>query len=95
MPNLSGKMIRADPATSVFTQPAATSPMPLDTEDDTGEFVIGILLSREAMLGKRILGAVAYRTHAEIISKFLDVEPEAAKAIEISHAMFKTGLGYA
>jgi len=70
-----------------------TTPVPLlDTADDTGKFVKGILLNREKTLGKRIYGATDYYTLAEIVQQFKEVFPEAGKAAknaEIPHEVFK------
>jgi hypothetical protein len=98
MSNLPGGMIRSNPDGSmVLGLPIpTTSPMPLlDTEDDTGKFVKGILLHREETLGKQILGAWKYLTPAEIVEEVEDVFPESAKgikAVEIPHGVFKDAL---
>ena len=78
--------------------PVPTSaPVPLlATVEDTGKFVKGILLNREKVLGKRIYGATAYYSVAEIAKEFQEVFPQAgktAKAVELPNEVFKSGLG--
>jgi hypothetical protein len=67
--------------------------MPLiDTETDTGKFVKGILLNREKVLGKQILGATDYYTPTQIIETFKAAKPTDSKdavAIEIPGEVFK------
>ncbi|KAE8152729.1 hypothetical protein BDV25DRAFT_54909 [Aspergillus avenaceus] len=69
------------------------APIPLfATEFDTGKFVKGIYLNRDATLGKRIYGATNYATPAEMVRGFQKVFPEAgknAKFNQISHEAFK------
>ncbi len=96
MSNLPGKMFRPNPQTNEYTLALpipVTSPMPLlDTEDDTGKFVKGILLNREKTLGKRIFGATAYYTPEQIVEEFKALKPEAskgAKAVQVPHEVFK------
>jgi uncharacterized protein YbjT (DUF2867 family) len=96
MSNLPGKMLRQLPPNNDWTLglPIPTSsPVPLlDTADDTGKFVKGILLNREKALGKRIYGATDYYTVAEIVKEFQEQYPEAgktAKAVELPHEVFK------
>jgi len=67
----------------------------LDTADDTGKFVKGILVNREKALGKRIYGATDYYTMDEIIEAFKEDFPEAgktAKAVSLPHEVFKGAL---
>ena len=96
MSNLPGKMLRQLPPNNAWTLglPIPTSsPVPLlDTAEDTGKFVKGILLNREKALGKRIYGATAYYTVQEIVDQFKATFPEAgkdAKAVELPHGVFK------
>jgi len=100
MSNLPGGMFRQAPPANTWTLglPIPTnSPVPLlDTEDDTGKFVKGILLNREKSLGKRIYGATDYLTLDEIVKEFKELYPEAgkdAKAVEVPHSVFKSILG--
>jgi hypothetical protein len=100
MSNIPGGMMRQLPPNNdwTFGLPIPTSsPIPLlDTAGDTGKFVKGILLNREKTLGKRIYGATDYYTVAEIVEEFQEVFPEAgktAKAVELSHEVFKAALG--
>jgi len=67
----------------------------LDTGDDVGKFVKGILLNREKTLGKRILGATEYKTLDEVVAGFEKQFPEAgkgAKFVQTTHEAFKSGL---
>jgi len=99
MSNIPGAMMRQLPPNNDWTLglPIPTSsPVPLlDTADDTGKFVKGILLNREKSLGMRVYGATDYYTVAEIIKEFQEVFPEAgksAKAVELPHEVFKGAL---
>lgn len=99
MSNVPGGMMRQLPPNNDWTMglPIPTSsPVPLlDTADDTGKFVKGILLNREKALGKRIYGATDYYTVEEIVKEFKEVFPEAgktAKAVELPHEVFKGAL---
>ncbi|KAG9230176.1 putative NmrA-like family domain-containing protein 1 [Amylocarpus encephaloides] len=96
MSNLPGGMFRQAPPSNDYTLALpvpASSPVPLlDTEDDTGKFVKGILLHRERVLGKRILGATEYLTLEEIRTQFQETFPEAGKTarnVELPHDVFK------
>lgn len=96
MSNIPGGMMRQLAPNNEWTLglPIPTSsPIPLlDTADDTGKFVKGILLNREKALGKRILGATDYYTIEEIVRQFQEVFPEAgktAKAVQLPHQVFK------
>ena len=96
MSNLPGGMLRQLPPNNDWTLalpiPAST-PIPLlDTADDTGKFVKGILNNREKTLGKRIYGATDYYTIEEIVKEFKEQFPEAgktAKSAELPHDVFK------
>ncbi|RDL42492.1 uncharacterized protein BP5553_02471 [Venustampulla echinocandica] len=102
MSNLPGGMFRQVPPNNDW---ALSLPIPsssqvplLDTAGDTGKFVKGILLNREKVLGKRILGATDYYTLDELVEQFKKVFPEAgktAKAVELPHQTFKDILGSA
>jgi len=102
MSNLPGGMFRQVPPNNVWTLalPIPTNtPVPLlDTVDDTGKFVKGILLNREKTLGKRIYGATDYYTVDQIAKEFKEVFPEAGKetkAVELPHEVFKGNLAKA
>ncbi|KAG0651199.1 hypothetical protein D0Z07_2002 [Hyphodiscus hymeniophilus] len=102
MSNIPGGMMRQLPPNNDWTLglPIPTSsPVPLlNTVDDTGKFVKGILLNREKTLGARIYGATAYYTLTEIVKEFQEVFPEAgksAKAVELPHEVYKGALGQA
>jgi uncharacterized protein YbjT (DUF2867 family) len=96
MSNLPGGMFRQLPPNNAWTVglpiPSST-PIPLlDTADDTGKFVKGILLNREKTLGKRIYGATDYYTIAQIVAQFKELYPEAGKdatSVELPHGAFK------
>jgi hypothetical protein len=99
MSNLPGGMFRQLPPNNDWTLglPIPTSsPVPLlDTADDTGKFVKGMLLNREKVLGKRIYGATDYYTLDEIVKEFRELYPEAgknAKAVQLPHEVFKGAL---
>ncbi|PVH69716.1 putative NmrA-like family domain-containing protein 1 [Cadophora sp. DSE1049] len=51
----------------------------IDTQEDTGKFVKGILLNREKTLGKQILAAEKYYSFDEIVADFREVFPNAGK----------------
>jgi hypothetical protein len=99
MSNLPGGMFRQLPPNNAWTlglPVPTTTPVPLlDTQDDTGKFVKGILLHREKSLGKRVYGATDYYTLDELVKQFKELYPEAgkdAKAIELPHEVFKGAL---
>lgn len=101
MSNLPGQMMRQNEDGTwilAFPVPPTASIPFVDTEDDTGKFVKGMLLNRDKVLGKRIYGAQAYYTPQQLIEEFKEVKPEAGKgaqAIEISHEEYKAGLAQA
>jgi hypothetical protein len=91
-----GGMFRQAPPNNDWTLALpipGSSPIPLlDTADDTGKFVKGILNNREKTLGKRIYGATDYYTIDEIVKEFKEQYPEAgktAKSAELPHEVFK------
>lgn len=56
------------------------SPIPLfDAENDTGKFVKAMLLDEQKVLGKRVYGATAYYTPAQIVEEFKELYPSVAK----------------
>jgi hypothetical protein len=81
MSNIPGGMMRQDPTgkwTFALPIPGDTSSIPLiDIANDTGKFVKGILLNRDATLGKRIYGAVDYYSPQQLVDEFKKVYPEA------------------
>ncbi|PVH83435.1 putative NmrA-like family domain-containing protein 1 [Cadophora sp. DSE1049] len=98
MSNLQGDAFRLVDNDWTFALPIPTSaPIPLlNTADDVGKFVKGILLNREKVLGKRIYGATDYYTIDDIVKDFKEQFPEAgktAKAVELSHQAYKDALG--
>ena len=102
MSNFPGGMFRQVPPNNDWTLGLpipGSSPVPLlDTTEDTGKFVKGILLNREKALGKRILGATDYYTLDQLVAQFKEVFPVAgqnAKMVELPHEMFTKMLGQA
>lgn len=96
MSNIPGGMFRQAPPNNdwTFALPIpGSTPIPLlNTADDTGKFVKGILNNREKTLGKRIYGATDYYTIDEIVKEFKEQYPEAgktAKSAELPHDVFK------
>lgn len=96
MSNLPGGIFRQAPPNNAWTLALpipGNSPIPLlDTADDTGKFVKGILLNREKALGKRIYGATDYYSVNEITQQFKEQYPEAGKdatSVELPHEVFK------
>lgn len=56
------------------------SPIPLfDAGQDTGKFVKAMFLNEEKVLGKRVYGATAYYTPAQIVEEFKELFPSVAK----------------
>lgn len=100
MSNLPGGMFRQAPPNNDWTLalpiPSSTQVPLLDTAEDTGKFVKGILLHRNQTLGKRILGATDYYTLDQLVKEFQKLYPEAgktAKTAELPHEVFKDILG--
>lgn len=100
MSNLPGGMFRQVPPNNDWALslpvPGSTLAPLIDTAEDTGKFVKGILLHREKVLGKRILGATDYYSLDQMVEQFKKVFPEAgktAKAVELPDQVFKDILG--
>jgi hypothetical protein len=100
MSNLPGGMFRKAPPNNDWTLalpiPGSTPVPLLDTADDTGKFVKGILNNREKTLGKQIYGATDYYTLEEMVKEFKELYPEAgktAKTAELPHQVFKDIMG--
>lgn len=56
------------------------SPVPLfDAENDTGKFVKAMFLNEQKVLGKRVYGATAYYTPAQIVQEFKELFPSVGK----------------
>lgn len=82
MTNLPGQMLRATPPDNVWTLALPmpeNAPIPMFDIADTGKVVKSIVLNREKVLGKRVLGAFKYMTPKEIVEEFKAVYPEAGK----------------
>ncbi|KAM0254472.1 hypothetical protein ACHAQJ_006754 [Trichoderma viride] len=79
---------------SIPTPETAAFPL-FDAEADTGKYVKAIVMKRDELLGKRVLGATSYKTPAEILADFKIAFPNAgrdAKFFSVPHEMFKAGL---
>ncbi|KAF6837779.1 hscarg protein [Colletotrichum plurivorum] len=99
MSNLPGGMFRQTPPDNAWALNLpipASSPMPLfDAGADTGKFVKGIVLNRDKVLGKRVLGATEYLTTGEAVETFKKVYPEAGRTArfnQLSHDQFRAAL---
>jgi len=99
MSNMPGGMLRADPSKDnawTFSLPVpATAPIPVFDTDDTGKYVKAAVLRRDEVLGKRVLGATAYLTGAQIVEDFKKVFPEAGKTAsynQLSESDYKAAL---
>ena len=72
------------------------SPIPLfDAEHDAGKFVKAMFLNEEKVLGKRVYGATAYYTPAQLVEEFKELFPSDAKDAgytQLSHDEFKGGM---
>ncbi|KAI0410115.1 NMRAL1 protein [Xylaria palmicola] len=80
MPNIPGGMLSKRGENWVFSLPiAGASPIPLYDPADTGKYVKAIVNNREALLGKRFLGATEYVTAEGVVDTFRRVFPEAGK----------------
>ncbi|KAF6820693.1 hscarg protein [Colletotrichum sojae] len=99
MSNLPGGMFRQTPPDNAWALNLpipASSPVPLfDAGADTGKFVKGIVLNRDKVLGKRVLGATEYLTTGEAVETFKKVYPEAGRTArfnQLSHDQFRAAL---
>lgn len=56
------------------------APIPIfDAEEDTGKFVKAMFLNEQKVLGKRVYGATAYYTPAEMVQDFRELSPSVGK----------------
>lgn len=81
MPNITGGMFKPSPPDNAWTlglPVAASSPIPTFDPRDTGKYVKAIVMHRDALLGKRLLGADAYVTAQEAVDTFRKLFPEEA-----------------
>ncbi|RFU78356.1 hypothetical protein TARUN_3878 [Trichoderma arundinaceum] len=99
MSNIPGQLLSQEAPDKPWTlsiPTSGTAPFPLfDAETDTGKFVKAIVLKRDELLGKRVLGATAYKTPAEILNDFKATFPNAGKDAQffsVPHELFKAGL---
>jgi uncharacterized protein YbjT (DUF2867 family) len=80
MSNITGGMMSKRGENWVFSLPVGPSaPIPLYNPADTGKYVKAIVENKEALLGKRFLGATEYLTTQEVVDTFKKVFPEAGK----------------
>ncbi|KAI1355440.1 NmrA-like family protein [Xylaria sp. FL0043] len=80
MSGIAGGMLSKRGENWVFSLPIApSSPIPLYNPADTGKYVKAIVDNKEALLGKRFLGATEYLTAQEVIDTFKSVFPEDGK----------------
>jgi NmrA-like family len=96
MSNIPGGMFRQLPPLNAWTFSLpipVTSQIPLlDAVRDTGKFVKGMVLNKDKVLGKNVLGATSYVTCGEIVDTFKKLFPEAgkmAKYFELPHDLFR------
>ncbi|KAI2641112.1 NmrA-like family protein [Xylaria nigripes] len=89
MSNISGGMMSKKEENWVLALPiASSSPLPLYDTADTGKYIKAIVENKQALLGKRFLGATEYLTAQEVVDTFKRVFPKAgAKAF--FHALSK------
>jgi uncharacterized protein YbjT (DUF2867 family) len=99
MSNIPGGSMRQNPANGnawTFSLPVpATTRIPLFDPADTGKFIKAAVLNRDKVLGKRILGATAYVTAADVVEGFKRVFPEAGKTAsyqQLSEEEYKAAL---
>ncbi|KAI0434994.1 hypothetical protein F5Y09DRAFT_294459 [Xylaria sp. FL1042] len=77
MPNVAGGMLSKRGENWVFSLPIApSSPIPLYNPADTGKYVKAIVDNKNALLGKRFLGATEYLTAQGVVDTFKSVFPE-------------------
>ncbi|RYP13624.1 hypothetical protein DL767_010634 [Monosporascus sp. MG133] len=79
-----------------FTLPAAASAqIPMFHVGDTGKFIKAIVLNRDRVLGKRVLGATTYMTAQEVVDSFRTLFPKAGSTayfFQLSEDMFRETL---
>ncbi|KAK0671279.1 NmrA-like family-domain-containing protein [Cercophora samala] len=99
MSNLPGAAFRRDAQADnawTFSLPVsdqAVQPV-FDAAADTGKFIKAAVLNRDKVLGKRLLGATDYLTHAQIVEGFKRVFPEAGKTAIYKQLPDKTFLEF-
>ncbi|KAI0389458.1 NmrA-like family protein [Xylariaceae sp. FL0594] len=83
MSNITGGILSKQQDKWVFSLPVKpSSPIPLYDTADTGKYVKAIVLHKDALLGKRFLGASQYLTAQGVVDGFKNVYPEAGKTAE-------------
>jgi uncharacterized protein YbjT (DUF2867 family) len=94
MSNIPGGMMRQLPPDNAWTfglPVAGTAQIPLYDTRDTGKYIKAIVLNRDQLLGKRLLGATNYTTAQEVVDTFKTVYPEAgqsARYFQLSEQQF-------
>ncbi|KFY88900.1 hypothetical protein V500_06051 [Pseudogymnoascus sp. VKM F-4518 (FW-2643)] len=95
--NLPGQMFSKGPdgnwAVNMPVPESSLVPI-IDTKEDTGKFVKGILLNRDKTLGKRVLAAENYYTFVQIVEDFKELFPEAGKTARFNQISEDTYKGY-
>ncbi|KAI1147402.1 NmrA-like family-domain-containing protein [Nemania diffusa] len=80
MANVPGGMMSKRGENWVFSLPIApSSPIPLYDTNDTGKYVKAIVENKDALLGKRFLGASEYVSAQGVVDTFKTVFPGAGK----------------
>ncbi|KAL0935368.1 hscarg protein [Colletotrichum truncatum] len=93
--NVPGGLLRPTPPDNAWALNLPipeSAQIPIFDTADTGKFIKGIVLNREKVLGKRILGATEYITAGEALETFKKVYPEAgknAKYNQLTHDQFR------
>lgn len=97
MSNLPGQMFKLSPDnTYTLGLPiASTAPIPMYDTRDTGIYVKAIVLNKDKLLGKRLLGATSYMTGKEIVDSFKKAFPEAgrtARYVEVPETVYRNDM---
>ncbi|KAI0015229.1 NMRAL1 protein [Xylariomycetidae sp. FL0641] len=81
MPNFVG-MFKPSPPDDAWTLGlpiSASSIIPMYDPADTGKYIKAIVLNKDKLLGKKLLGATKYQTGQELVDEFKQTFPEAGK----------------
>ncbi|RNJ58079.1 NmrA-like domain-containing protein 1 [Verticillium nonalfalfae] len=93
--NLTTNLIKKTPLEDgwrFFLPAPSTAEIPFFDVNGTGKFVKGMILNREQVLGKQILGASNYMTPAEAIETFKSLFPKAGENVafvEMTHDAYR------
>lgn len=86
----------SSPAWTLGLTCAASTPIPTFDTRDTGKYAKGIVRNRDALLGKRFLGANAYISAQEMVDTFARAFPEeagkTARFLRLSDEVFRESL---